>query len=472
MEKLVYRFLVREDDSLRTVMKAIDLNGFGVALILNEDHKYVGLVTDGDIRRAIIAGAELDSEIKGIMNKNSATLKKGFSAKDVESIFKEKEVDQLPVIDENGHVCDILLTEQINQILSHHSPLFSKETSTRTKKSVLIVGGAGYIGSTLARRLLDENYEVIVFDSFFFGEQSIQDLKGNKNFSMVKGDIGHLDKIIDAVKHADAVVQLGEIVGDPACSLDSRKTQQMNYLSTKLIAEVCKYFQVNRFIYASSCSVYGASEGNELLHEKSVLNPVSLYARMKVQSENALLAMRDGVFSPTILRLSTVFGSSNRMRFDLVVNLLTAKAVRDKEITVFGGNQWRPFVHVEDVAKAIQTVLNAPIEKVRGEIFNVGAEMNNLTILDVGNKIKELIPEAELKVDGGAEDARNYKVSFKKIREKIGFTADWDVNRGISDMRDRMQEGAHEDYRNKVYSNYKTYSEMFSQGEETNEQRK
>ncbi len=234
-------------------------------------------------------------------------------------------------------------------------------------KKILVIGGAGYIGSALLPLLLEREYEVRLLDLLLYGIEPIEEHINHPKLELLQEDFRSIDKVVEAMRGVDAVIHLGGIVGDPACALDEKLTIDINIMATRMIAEVAKGSGVRTFIFASTCSVYGAND--QMLDEKSELNPVSLYARSKIASERVLLNMADENFSPVILRLSTIYGLSGRTRFDLVVNLLTAKAFVDGEITIYGGNQWRPFLHVEDAAKAISTVIDAPIGMVRSEIF-------------------------------------------------------------------------------------------------------
>ena len=209
-------------------------------------------------------------------------------------------------------------------------------------------------------------------------------------------------------------MHLGEIVGDPACSLNDNFTVDVNFMATKNITEICLLYGIRRLIFASSCSVYGISD--RILSEESDLNPVSLYARCKIESERVILSHATDNFSPTILRLATVFGASNRPRFDLVVNLLTAKAILDGEISLFGGKQWRPFVSVKDVVRAITCILKSHEEKVGGQIFNVGADHLNFRISEIGQHFKQLFPNIRIVVQDDINDTRSYHVNFSKIK--------------------------------------------------------
>jgi hypothetical protein len=221
-------------------------------------------------------------------------------------------------------------------------------------------------------------------------------------------------------------------------------------------AEVAKLCGVQRFVFASTCSVYGACD--ETLDERSATRPVSHYGNTKLAAERVLLGMSDHRFAPTILRFATIYGLSGRTRFDLVVNLLTAKAKIDGKITVMGGNQWRPFVHVDDAALAVATALSAPLEIAGNEIFNVGSDVQNYTIKQVGEVVHEHVPGAELLVDEHDTDRRNYRVSFSKIYNQLNFQPQWTLEQGIQQVLEAIARGDIADYRDAKYSNVKFLS--------------
>jgi nucleoside-diphosphate-sugar epimerase len=237
---------------------------------------------------------------------------------------------------------------------------------------------------------------------------------------------------------------------------------EINLAATRMLAEVAWGYGIKRFIYASSCSVYGASDGNQIVDEASEINPVSLCARAKVGCEQALAELGDDL-NPVILRLSTVFGLSHRPRFDLVVNLLTAQGASGSDITVFGGTQCRPLVHVTDVARAILRCLEAPLSVVRGQTFNVGSDAQNYTLREVGKMVCSLVPEARrVRFDPG-EDRRNYRVSFAKIERELGFTCKVGLEEGILELAEALRSGAIDDYTSSRYSNHKTLSDPMGQ---------
>jgi len=329
-------------------------------------------------------------------------------------------------------------------------------------RNVVVIGGAGYIGSALLPKLLDRGYRVRLVDQFMYGEEPIKEILGHKNLEIVKADFRQIDKVVEAMYGMDAVIHLGAIVGDPACALDEEFTIEVNLMATRMIAECAKGFGISRFIFASTCSVYGASD--HLLNERSSLNPVSLYARSKIACERVLQSMTTDTFRPTILRFGTVYGLSGRTRFDLVINLLTAKAIVDGKITVFGEDQWRPFVHVDDAALAVATALDASQEAVGGEIFNVGSDEGNMTLGQAGRMIHQLVPSAEYLPSGTDGDRRNYRVDFAKIKQRTDYQAKWTVEMGIKQVIESFNSGSVTDYTSAQYSNVKFLTEEANQG--------
>jgi nucleoside-diphosphate-sugar epimerase/sorbitol-specific phosphotransferase system component IIC len=323
---------------------------------------------------------------------------------------------------------------------------------------VLVIGGAGYIGSALLPKLLDRGYRVRLLDLLLYGTDPIQPWLDHPRLEIMQADFRQIDKVVSALRDVDAVIHLGGLVGDPACALDEELTIDINLMATRMIAEVAKGSGVGHFIFASTCSVYGASIHK--LDERSELNPVSLYARSKIASEKVLLKMADERFAPVMLRFGTIYGLSGRTRFDLVINLLTAKGLVDKEITIFGGDQWRPFVHVDDAALAILTTLEAPLNLVRNQVFNIGSNEQNYTITQVGQMIKAYLPDAMIVSRGEDADKRNYWVSFNKVRDTLGFRPRWTVEDGIQQVIDALRSGKVQDYRDSRYSNVKFLTEQ------------
>ncbi len=320
----------------------------------------------------------------------------------------------------------------------------------RRARNILVVGGAGYIGSSLVRDLLADGYRVRVLDSLVFGDESIRDLYQDPDFELIRGDFRHVGPVVEAVRRMDAVIHLGAIVGDPACALDEDETLSTNLAATRLLAEVARASGVSRILFASTCSVYGAAD--HLVDERSALNPVSLYAATKIDSEKVLLGARSRDFHPVILRLATAFGWSPRPRFDLVVNLLAARAAVDRHIQIFNGQQWRPFIHVRDISSAFRRLLEAPLEASSGEIFNVGSNHMNHTLGQLAEQIAWLDPGLAVEHVANA-DARDYRVSFDKIHSRLGFECQVTLAEGVREIQQAIRDGLVADYRDPRYSN-------------------
>ena len=290
-----------------------------------------------------------------------------------------------------------------------------------------------------------------------YGTDPIDKWLDHPHLEILQADFRQIDKVVEAMRDVDAVIHLGGIVGDPACALDEALSIDINLMATRMIAEVAKGSGVGDFIFASTCSVYGASD--QMLDERSELKPVSLYARSKIASEKVLQHMADDQFAPVILRFGTIYGLSGRTRFDLVINLLTAKALVESEITVFGGDQWRPFLHVDDAARAVMLVLSAPLQVVRNQIFNIGSNDQNYTIRQIGELIQGHIPGAIMINRDDEVDTRNYWVNFNKFRRTLGFSAKWTIDEGVEQVIQAIRSGKVSDYKDARYSNVKYLTE-------------
>jgi len=335
-------------------------------------------------------------------------------------------------------------------VQSKFSILKVNGTARRRINKVLVVGGAGYIGSVLTRALLKKGYKVRVLDMLAYGKSSIQELLDTNQIELIEGDLRRVDSAVAALRGVDCVFHLGAIVGDPASALDANATIQINWNATRMLVDAAAALGVWRFIFASSCSVYGYSDA--LVDENSIANPVSLYAASKLDAEDAALNC-PGDACVTVLRLATAFGYSYRPRFDLVVNLLTAKAVADGKITIFGGQQWRPFIHVSDVVRAMVLCMECPEHMVSRQIFNVGANSLDVQIEELGRTIGKVVPGTDVEILRGSRDTRSYRVSFDKIRDRLGFECRVSLEEGIAEMARALRSGEIEDYRDPRYSN-------------------
>ncbi|HSV43687.1 MAG TPA: NAD(P)-dependent oxidoreductase, partial [Candidatus Bathyarchaeia archaeon] len=313
-------------------------------------------------------------------------------------------------------------------------------------KTVLVTGGAGYIGSILVRRLLDHGYKVVCVDSLMHGGESIDDILSASNFVFYKCDITRYEDLEEILSRHQyfAVVNLAAIVGDPACKAQPELARKINLDAPLFLVDRCLKLKIPRFIFASTCSNYGKmSDPEGYVDENSTLTPVSLYAELKVEVEDYLMnkISRVDYFSPTLLRFSTVYGLSSRMRFDLTVNEFTKELVLGKELVVFGEQFWRPYCHVSDIARAIVTVLDASSDKIAYEVFNVGDTKENYTKKMIVDEIRKYIPDANIKYIRKDEDPRDYRVSFEKIKRELNFTISKIVPDGILEVMKAIRKG-------------------------------
>lgn len=317
-------------------------------------------------------------------------------------------------------------------------------------KQILITGGAGYLGSVLALKLLNNGYYVKILDPLIFGKESVEGLFNNNNCEIQIGNVNDnylLDKL---VKGCYAIIHLSGLSNDPSCELDAELTLKANVASTKKLIEYANKYKIKKLLYASSCSVYGFSE--LISNEESKTNPLTAYAKSKLESESILMNFESDV-SVTALRKATLFGPSPRMRFDLVVNTMTGSALADKKIIINGGNQWRPFLHVSDAADAYLYLLEQPGESINRQIYNIGSNENNLTINELSLRIKEIIPDTIIEKSEN-DDHRSYKVSFNKI-DSLGWKSKLDIESGVMGIRELFSNGIIHDFRDINYFNIK-----------------
>lgn len=322
--------------------------------------------------------------------------------------------------------------------------------------NVLVTGGAGYLGSVLVPLLLKRGHRVSVLDDLLHGGQSLLSYIHDENFRFIKGDLRSNDPLADVLDGADAVVHLAAIVGDPACARQPKLAREVNLEASLNLYDKARHHGVKRFVFASTCSNYGKmADGAGFLDEDSPLRPVSLYAETKVEVEKALLGA-SGSDQPavTVLRCSTLYGLSPRMRFDLTVNEFTKDLVTKRHLVIFGAQFWRPYLHVRDAAQVIHLVLAAPLERVAGQVFNAGDSGQNYQKGQLVEMIRtQLNYETQVEQVDKQEDPRDYRVSFDKIRDHLGFSANRTVEDGIREVRTAIEEGLITDVDNPRYHN-------------------
>jgi len=333
---------------------------------------------------------------------------------------------------------------------------------------IFVTGTDGYIGAVLAPRLLREGHEVTGFDTGFYrGGWLFTD---PVNFGVMPRAVCHdIRKITpDMLEGFDAVVHMAELSNDPLGESNREVTFDINHRGSVVLAEAAKAAGVPRFVYTSSCSVYGVAE-EDVVDETSRVNPQTAYAECKVMVERDVGALADGNFSPVFLRNATAYGASPRMRFDIVLNNLAGLAWTVGKIAMTSdGTPWRPIVHIQDIGTAISTCLTAPTEAIAGEVFNVGSSTENYRVREIAEIVHEVFPESELTFGPGGGDNRSYRVSFDKIKNGLpGFRCEWSALEGARQLRsvfERIQMSK-EDFEAPPYTRLKGLKNLIATGQ-------
>ena len=456
---------LRQDDPISDALECLGDRYGAIVAIVDDKERLSGIVSAGDLRRAILNGQVRSTPIGEVMNADPVTiLLAELSSEEsikgalnrLKALYATEQMHAMvPGVDDAG--CPLGMIDV--QSLLVHAP--GSDFMPRRRRA-LVVGGGGYIGSVLVRKLLADGWAVRVLDLFLYGRQSLSGME--EQIDIVMGDAKNIDTLVDAVEDVDAVIYLAELVGDPAVAQAPQTALKTNYLAVTALAHLCEYLNINRFVYTSSCSVYGASANpDEFLSEQSATAPVSLYGKIKLMVEEAVLSTArrpNQLFSPTILRLGTVYGCSPRARFDLVVNTLAKHAATRGAIDLFGGEQWRPHVHVGDVARAIVRVLDSPLDLVRAEIFNVGDSDQNYTINAIGDLVAEVFPGLTVNRMNRSVDPRNYRVNCDKLRDALDFEIQTNVAAGVRELKAVLDSGDLGDLDQSGYSNLATVRDL------------
>jgi nucleoside-diphosphate-sugar epimerase len=307
-------------------------------------------------------------------------------------------------------------------------------------KRIIVTGAGGYVGVPLCKALLEDNHEVVALDRYFFGLDKLGAISDHPNLTIVRDDIRYCDSEIFRDVHT--VLDLAGLSNDATAEIDPKLTLSINYRGTERFAREAKRNGVERYVYSSSASVYGAG-ARESLKETDVLAPQTDYAKSKVAIENVLEELKSDSFCPVILRNSTIFGLAPRMRFDLAINIMTLRAWKERVIYVMGGGeQWRPFVHVSDVVAAFVLAMEAPRNLVHGQVFNVGNSDLNYQIKQLAQFVLDVVPNVEVHVIPDDPDKRTYNICFSKIEEVLGYKTKYKVRDGISEIKEALEKGA------------------------------
>jgi len=300
-------------------------------------------------------------------------------------------------------------------------------------RKIFITGGAGYVGSRLVPKLLSLGHKVTVYDLMLYGEEVLDD---NQNLFKIKGDIRDTEKLKKVLPGHDTLIHLACISNDPSFELNPILGKSINLLAFEPLVEISIKSKVSHFIYASSSSVYGIKEEKNVTEDMS-LEPLTDYSKFKAECEKILNKYSSQNFITTTIRPSTVCGYARRQRLDLVVNILTNHAFHNRVIKVFGGDQLRPNVHIEDMVDSYLSVLNADTKKVNGEIFNVG--FKNQTVNELANDVTEIVGDDVKIIKTKSDDNRSYHVSSEKIREILGFQTNYTVKDSVSDLKSAFE---------------------------------
>lgn len=302
-------------------------------------------------------------------------------------------------------------------------------------KKIYITGGAGYVGAMLVPKLLDEGYEVTVLDLMIYGEDV---LKPHSKLRIIKGDIRDIELLKKSIPGSDAVIHLACISNDPSFELNPNLGKSINLDAFEPLVNISKLSKIKRFVYASSSSVYGVKAEKDV-HEEMSLEPLTDYSKFKADCEKILGKYQSNDFTTTTIRPATVCGYSPRQRLDVVVNILTNLAFHKREISVFGGEQLRPNIHIADMVDAYLALLRAPKEKIAGEIFNAGTE--NQSVLELAKTVQEVMGKDVTLVATPTNDNRSYHISSKKIADKLGFKPSHTIAEASQDLKSALEQG-------------------------------
>ncbi len=302
---------------------------------------------------------------------------------------------------------------------------------------ILITGGAGYVGSVVIPKLIEDGHYVKCLDRFFFGDEYLSQSQFINKLELIRDDIRWFKPNI--LEDVDVVLDLAAISNDPAGDLNPEKTYEINHKGRARVAKLSKENGVKRYVLASSASIYG--QQSNIANENSEVKPLTVYSKANRNAEIDNLSLNDENFTVTVLRFSSVYGNSARMRFDTAVNCMVLDLFKNKKISVRGKLNKRPFIHIKDVVRAYQSIINAPKEKICGQIFNVGSEEQNF---EMGKLAQEIVKASSIDCDielNDTNDHRSYFASFQKIRESIGYSTKYTVSEGVMEMYDALTSG-------------------------------
>ena len=325
-------------------------------------------------------------------------------------------------------------------------------------ETVMVIGGGGYVGAVLIPKLLKKGYKVKVYDLFIYTKEVFDAVKDNPNLSLIEADVRDLDKMDESLKGVDAVIHLACISNDPSVELNPNLAKSINLDCFRPMLKSCKKHGVKRFVYASSSSVYGIKEVPNVTEDME-LEPLTDYSRFKAACEEIVLEEATDDFISLILRPATVCGYSPRQRLDLAVNILTNHAINNKKIRVFGGNQLRPNLNIQDMTDLYLKTLEYEDAKIHKMIFNAGYE--NHTVMDIAKMVQKVVgDDVPINVEP-TDDNRSYHVSSQKIKDELGFAPQYTLIDAIQSLKDAFDRGEFKDpMNNTLYYNIKRMKEI------------
>ena len=331
-------------------------------------------------------------------------------------------------------------------------------------RRVLVTGGAGYVGSMLVPNLLKRGYNITVLDTFWFWKsikqfEKLFGVSNHPNLRIIKGDLRNKYDIRKSLKNVDSVIHLACISNDPSSELDPKFTHSVNYHGSINLIDLSKKIGVKRFIYASTSSVYGIKKEKNVTEDLD-LEPITQYSRLKVEIEHYLMHRLEGKFKGVIIRPSTICGYSPRQRLDVVVNILTNLAINNGKITVFGGGQLRPNIHIKDMVRLYQLLLEVPIDKINKKIYNAGYE--NLKVLEIANLVREVVGNVDIEIKE-TDDPRSYHICSDKIKNELGFKAKHTVEEAIIELKNAFANGVINNVDDDFYYNIRRMKKIIEQ---------
>lgn len=325
-------------------------------------------------------------------------------------------------------------------------------------KHILLIGGAGYVGTALSSHFLTAGYKVTILDNFIYNNQfAVQHFLGDPDYKLVYGDMGCAKSLLKASRDITDVVLLAGLVGDP---ITKKYPDESGKINMQGIQNTIDFFDgkgINKLIFISTCSNYGLIKEDELADENFQLSPLSLYAKAKVTNEEYLLEKKGKVdYIGVILRFATAFGLSSRMRFDLTISEFTRDLFFGEELLVYDEHTWRPYCHLRDFARLLEMVIHADNKSVYFEVFNAGGDINNYTKKMIVDEILKNLPDAKVRYGKHGSDPRNYKVSFNKVKNELGFEPHFTIEHGVKELVNALRIGVYADSINNKdkYGNY------------------